>query len=287
MLDLQRAIDNNQRQAGLAVLPLPDDEFYIAPMGLADAFAISSLIVEKMQNDLPYQKNVQGIDVPVYVDLLSVRLQVNVDILVDHGTAPNRPGRPKADGESTQRRYFQFHCFSYEESTPSIYDLAKNIRLMALRQSLPVGVGKEEPVLEDVVLRHLRSGESETFSANPGENVDVLESLARAFVNGNRSGSIVPRMVHSWMACQDCEYRALCYDGNGVMETFNPPLMAQIQAGQETTKQLLSMVQNVPGQKPEEVINALQAFATWMNSSPGLSPEGVLWMLDSIKAELE
>jgi hypothetical protein len=63
--------------------------------------------------------------------------------------------------------------------------------------------------------------------------------------------------------------------------------MAQIQAGQETTKQLLSMVQNVPGQKPEEVINALQAFATWMNSSPGLSPEGVLWMLDSIKAELE
>jgi hypothetical protein len=203
------------------------------------------------------------------VDLLSVRLRTNVDILVDRGTAPNRPGRPKAEGDSVQRRYYQFHTFSFEEYTPSIYDTAKNLRLMALRQSLPVGTGIEEAVLEDVIVWHLRTGKTESFTPSRGENIDVLESLSRAFKNGSRAGHIVPRMVHSWAACQDCEYRGLCFDGNGVMEAFNP------------------MVQNVQGQKPEDVISAFQSFATWMNSSPGLSPEGVLWMLDSIKAEME
>jgi hypothetical protein len=287
MLELQRAIDSNQSKAGIATLPLADDEFFMAPMGLADAYAISELICENLEGKLPEVNTIVNVDVPVYVDLLSVRLRTNVDILVDRGTAPNRPGRPKAEGDSVQRRYYQFHTFSFEEYTPSIYDTAKNLRLMALRQSLPVGTGIEEAVLEDVIVWHLRTGKTESFTPSRGENIDVLESLSRAFKNGSRAGHIVPRMVHSWAACQDCEYRGLCFDGNGVMEAFNPPLVAQIQAGQEMTRQLTAMVQNVQGQKPEDVISAFQSFATWMNSSPGLSPEGVLWMLDSIKAEME
>lgn len=286
MFELQKAIDSNQSKAGIASLPLADDELLAAPMGLADAYAISELILEKMEGKLPEIETIIGVDQPVYADLLSVRLRSNVDILVDRGTAPNRPGRPKAEGETTQRRYYQFHTFSFAEFTPSIYDTAKNIRLMALRQSLPVDTTVEDAVLEDVVVWHLRSGKSETFTPSRGENIDVLESLSRSFRNGSRAGLIVPRMVHSWSACQDCEYRGLCFDGNGVMEAFNPPLIAQIQAGQELTKQLTAMIQSVPGQKPEDVLEAFQSFATWLNSSPGLSPEGVLWMLDSLKAEM-
>jgi hypothetical protein len=102
-------------------------------------------------------------------------------------------------------------------------------------------------------------------------------------VTGIRGGAYVPRMVCGWNACGDCEYRMLCFSESGVMEMFNPPLMAQIEASQMVSKRLRGFVDG--GNSASSRSELLRAFLEFMTTTPGLTPEGALWMLDNLEAE--
>jgi hypothetical protein len=131
---------------------------------------------------------------------------------------------------------------------------------------------------------HVPSGESQAFHPQLGDGAEILESLARSVIGGIRSGSYVPRMVCGWRACGDCEYRTLCFIDSGVMNVFNPPLMAQIEASQTLRGQMKEFVTKPSTQENKKEI--LRSFLEFQAKTPGMTPEGALWMLDNLEAEI-
>ena len=75
----------------------------------------------------------------------------------------------------------------------------------------------------------------------------------------------------------------LCYAERGVMELFNPPLMAQIDAAQALTYKVKCFVDGKKSVKSSSEL--LKSFLEFMTTSPGLTAEGALWMLDNLEAE--
>jgi hypothetical protein len=90
-------------------------------------------------------------------------------------------------------------------------------------------------------------------------------------------------MVCGWQACGDCEYRILCYAEAGVMELFNPPLMAQIDAAQSLSEKVRGFVHAKHSAQTSGEL--LKSFLEFMTTSPGLTPEGALWMIENLEAE--
>ncbi len=134
-----------------------------------------------------------------------------------------------------------------------------------------------------MLARHLLSGETQAFHPGLGDGAEILEALARGVVTGVRSGAYIPRMVCGWAACGDCEYRRLCFSDSGVMAAFNPPLMAQIRSSQKMVGRMRALVQ-AEG-PPDGRAALLRSFAEWMARTPGLTPEGALWLLDAVEAD--
>jgi hypothetical protein len=67
------------------------------------------------------------------------------------------------------------------------------------------------------------------------------------------------------------------------MELFNPPMMAQIEAAQALTEKVREFTQG----KKADCSNGdlLRSFLEFMATSPGLTPEGALWMIENLEAE--
>jgi hypothetical protein len=61
-------------------------------------------------------------------------------------------------------------------------------------------------------------------------------------------------------------------------------MMAQIRASQSMYKQLTRFLQE--GEKWESGTGVLRVFLEWMAKTPGLSPEGALWLIDAVEADL-
>ena len=139
-----------------------------------------------------------------------------------------------------------------------------------------------ETVVDAVNVLHMPSGEQQQFHPRLGDGAELLESLARGVITGMRGGAYVPRMVCGWQACGDCEYRMLCFAETGVMDLFNPPMMAQIDAAQNLSDKVRGFVS---GRKSASSGELLRSFLEFMATSPGLTPEGALWMLDNLEAE--
>jgi len=283
LLELRKHIDDKGERAGLAQVDLAHAEDYQAPMGMADAFATSFDILER-QKDLPPPNEVLATNAPLLVDLLSVRLMCQAALIVDEGEEGAR-GRPLKGsvGPRTKRKLgYELHIF--DRDVPSPYVLARDLRVLALGQALPekLDVDADELAVEKVLVRHMYSGEVQPFRPDLSDGADLLEALARSFMTGARSGGYVPRMVCGWTACGDCEYRALCFEDSGVMAAFNPPMTVQIRASQRMYEQVTELIRERGKWKSR--IEVLRAFLGWMAKEPGLSPEGALWLIDSVEA---
>ena len=281
--ELREYIDRQAGKAGLACMGLPDNGRQQAPMGLADAFAASVDIVSKL-DDLPHADNVLGTRVPLIIDLLSVHLHCHADIVVDLGESPAR-GRPRNDSDGPRmQRKLQYELHIYDPDPPAAFALSRDLRVLALGQALPAELekGVEEVSIKEVKVRHLRTGTSHLFKPDLSDGADILESIARSVITGIRSGAYVPRMVCGWNACVDCEFRSLCFSDPGVIAAFNPPMMAQIRASQRMVEQVARLIQE--GEQWKSGMHVLRTFLEWMGKTPGLSPEGAIWLIDAVEA---
>ena len=276
----RKAIDSYQHKIGMARLEMTDEESYQAPVGLADAFADSMDIGIRLR--LPEASGVLGVGVPMILDLPSVQLHLKADLVRDLGTSRRR-GRPAKDDENDgEIQKVEATLMLFEETLPPPYSLGRDLRVLALGQA-HLAEGEKQSKVEGVNVLHVRSGEQQLLRPQLGDGAESLESLARAVVTGIRGGAYVPRMVCGWQACGDCEYRILCYAETGVMELFNPPLMAQIDAAQSLTEKVKGFVQSRhSGQAGGEL---LRSFLEFMATSPGLTAEGALWMIENLEAE--
>ena len=276
----RKTIDGQQSKIGMATLDLTDEESFQAPVGLADAFADSMDIGNRLR--LPEGKGLLGVGVPMVVDLPSTQLHLRADLVRDAGMG-RRPGRPSKDeGESGEVQKLEVTLMLFDEVLPAPYSLARDLRVQALGQA-QLADEKQNTKVEGVNVLHMHSGEQQVFRPQLGDGAETLEGLARAVITGIRGGAYVPRMVCGWQACGDCEYRILCYAETGVMELFNPPLMAQIHAAQSLTDQVRGFV----GAKRSSETGGqlLRSFLEFMTTSPGLTAEGALWMIDNLDAE--
>jgi hypothetical protein len=216
------------------------------------------------------------------VDLPSTQLHFQADLVRTIGKG-RRPGRP-AKGESGEGDIHKVEVtlMLFEEMLPAPYSLARDLRVLALGQA-QLADEKVETKVTGVNVLHMHSGEQQQFRPQLGDGAEILESLARAVVTGIRGGAYVPRMVCGWQACGDCEYRMLCFAERGVMELFNPPLMAQIDAAQALTHKVKCFVDGKKSVKSSSEL--LKSFLEFMTTSPGLTAEGALWMLDNLEVE--
>ncbi len=283
LLELRNHIDDQGERASLAKLSHAQEENYQFPMGLADAFATSFDIVERLK-DLPMPDKVLATNAPIVVELLSVQLHYQAAIIVDLGEGRAR-GRPPKDREGPRKKQklgYELHI--YDRDVPSPYVLARDLRVLALGQALPdtLDLDADELVVERVLVRHMYSGETQPFRPYLSDGGDLLESLARSVMTGMRAGAYVPRMVCGWTACGDCEYRSLCFAGSGVMAAFNPPMTVQIQASQKMYEQVSKFFGE--WERRKSGTKFLRAFLEWMAKTPGLSPESALWLIDAVEA---
>lgn len=276
----RKAIDSYQQKIGMARLEISEEAGYQAPLGFADAFADSMDIGIRLR--LPEPAGVLGVGVPMELDLPSVRMSLRADLVRGLGTSRRRgrPARDEGDGGEVQK--VEATLMLFDEVLPAAYSLARDLRVLALGQShLAESEGRSK--VESVNVLHVHSGEQQQLRPQLGDGAESLESLARAVVTGMRGGAYVPRMVCGWQACGDCEYRMLCFGETGVMALFNPPLMAQIDAAQALTGKVRRFVsQGRTARSGEEL---LKSFLEFMTTSPGLTPEGALWMLENLEAE--
>lgn len=279
---LRKQIDAHQGKIGMARLELTDEESFLAPIGLADAFADSMDIANRLR--LPEPVSVIGVGVPMVVDLPSTELHLAADLVRRVGTG-RRVGRPSGDDPSGGTVH-KVECtlMLFDEMVPPAYSLARDLRVLALGQAKLVEgqEGQGETVVDAVNVLHMPSGEQQAFRPRLGDGAEILESLARGVITGMRGGAYVPRMVCGWQACGDCEYRMLCFAETGVMDLFNPPMMAQIDAAQTLSEKVRGFVS---GKKSASSGELLRSFLEFMATSPGLTPEGALWMLDNLEAE--
>ncbi len=275
----RKAIDGHQHKIGMDRLEMSEEEQFRAPIGLADAFADSMDIGNRLK--LPDPKDILGVSVPMVVDLPSTQLHLHADLVRTIGRGRRR-GRPsKEDNGQGEIHKVEVTLMLFDEMLPPAYSLARDLRVMALGQA-QLEEEKAETKITGVDVLHMHSGEKQQFRPQLGDGAENLEGLARAVVTGIRGGAYVPRMVCGWHACGDCEYRILCYAESGVMELFNPPMMAQIDASQALTQKMRGFVRGKGATSSSEL---LKSFLEFMTTSPGLTPEGALWMLDNLEAE--
>lgn len=281
---LRKSIDRHQEEIGLGRLDLSEEEYHRAPKGLADAFADSMDYANTMS--LPDPEVVFGVDERLAVDLPSVRLFSRADVVRSRGVARKRGRPPKEETGENLKRRLEYEIFLFDEELPTAYGLLRDLRVLALGQSMPVDLEFEEgeQVVESIRVRHVPSGQEQEISPRLGDGADILESLARAVITGIRAGTYVPRMVCGWRACGDCEYRTLCFSETGVMDAFNPPLMAQIESAQRLTREMRKYLGGEASQANRfEIVRSIFEF---MARSPELTPEGALWMMDNLEAEM-
>jgi hypothetical protein len=207
--------------------------------------------------------------------------------VVELGAAPRQRGRPRIGGEGVARPYIGYELFLYDEEIPPVYNLSRDLRIFALGQSLPNGYKEKDAVVDGVEIRHLFSGQKQKFNPQPGEQFETLESVSRAFVKGRRAGIYIPRMLRGWEACGPCHFRPLCYSDSGVMDAFNPPLASQIMASQEMVGEMRHLINSNGKNFSKGTFDVLRNFLRWMEQTPGLTPEGALFMLDAIQSDLE
>jgi len=276
----RKLIDGQQHRIGMARLELTQKEQVQAPIGLADAFADSMDISNRLK--LPDPEGIFGVGVPMLVDLPSTEIHLQADLIQTIGRGKRR-GRPSNEsGEQGEVHRVEVTLMLFDEMLPPPYSLARDLRILALGQA-QLKEEQAETKVTAVNVLHMHSGAQQQFKPQLGDGAELLEGLARAVVTGIRGGAYVPRMVCGWQACGNCEYRMLCYTDRGVMELFNPPLMAQIDAAQALSRQIQGFVNgSVTGSSRAEL---LKSFLEFMATSPGLTPEGALWMLDSLEAE--
>ncbi len=277
---LRILIDSYHSRIGLGSLELDDAQRYHGPLGLADAFADALDCCSSL--DLPPAGEVLGVGVPFRVELPSVQLHGQADLV--RRLQRTRPvGRPPADAvQDGWVQQLELGLFLLDPQLPPAHSLARDLRLLAYSQARLQADREETPAhqVQAVRLYHLPGGTSQTFHPQLGDGMETLESLARAVVNGLRAGAYVPRMVCGWQACGECDFRRLCFAGDGVLAVFNPPLAAQVEAARLLRQRLGEVLDHSGASLP-----ALRALGEWMAAAPSLTPQGLLWLLDNWECE--
>ena len=269
MSDLRVKIDGEQHKAGLGKANEPSlKKMWSEPIGLADAFALSMRMAKV--NTFPAMRQVLGVGEELFVQMPQISISVNADIVTVETT------------ENEAELVYELHW--YEIAPPKIGALMNDYRVKALYSALPREHGGM--TVGRVIVRHLVSGVTQKLSIRRGAGLSEIVSMATAVHRRLEASDFSgPRMVNGWSACGNCEYKPLCFDGDGLMTQYNPPLSGSVKAARDLLPAIREEIQRFPREDIRAAVELARIVLPWVTRYPGMTKNQIEWLLQSLLAE--
>ena len=260
LTDLRKVIDAEQHKAGLGKIKKDKStDIWKEPIGLADAFSRSNWIVEN--NSFPL-KEIQGISEEVYVTLPHITVGVTPDLILTSG----------------EELIYEKHYYGIRP--PRMSDLIGDYSIKALFSAKQNNSDKEA---SSVFVRHLMSGRKIHMKPRRAAGINEIESMASAVQRRMNSMDFSgPRMVNGWDACGNCDYKLLCFDGEGIMQRYNLPLSGRISLADDLINEMGQQLKGYTEEQKENGINFARVFLPFIAQNPGMTKDQIDWLITGI-----
>ena len=260
LTDLRKVIDAEQHKAGLGKIKKDKStDIWKEPIGLADAFSRSNWIVEN--NSFPL-KEIQGIGEEVYVTLPHITVGVTPDLILTSG----------------EELIYEKHYYGIRP--PRMSDLIGDYSIKALFSAKQNNSDKEA---SSVFVRHLMSGRKIHMKPRRAAGINEIESMASAVQRRMNSMDFSgPRMVNGWDACGNCDYKLLCFDGEGIMQRYNLPLSGRISLADDLINEMGQQLKGYTEEQKENGINFARVFLPFIAQNPGMTKDQIDWLITGI-----
>lgn len=257
LTDLRMEIDSEQQKAGLGKCQQNSkSEIWKEPIGLADAFARSTWIMK--QNSFPIHE-IDGIGENVYITLPHIRISVKPDLVI----------------RSSDQLIYEKHLYGLRR--PRIADLLSDYSIKALFNAQKIGSQDE---VSSVFVRHMMTGRKIRLSPQRAAGLTAIAPMAAAVHRRiNAMDFSGPRMVNGWDACGNCDYKPLCFNGEGLMERYNLPLSGQIAAADEVIGKIHQRIEKFSEEERRIGVEFARTLLPWVTQNPGMTAEQVNWLL--------
>lgn len=259
--DLRLEIDAEGHKAGLGKGgEVTDAELWKRPIGLADAFARSYWIAQR--NTFPLSQ-IEGVSEEMYLALPHLRIGVRPDLILRTD-----------EGELHVEKHL------YGMRNPRLPDLLGDYRVKALFSARQEGSGDTAGA---VYVRHLMTGQRIRLKPRRGAGLNEIAAMASAVHRRLHAKDFSgPRMVNGWEACGSCEYKPLCFDGEGLMQRYNLPLSGRIALADELIEGMQQRLRDYSEAEKQTGMAFAREFLPWVSQNPGLTEEQIDWLLTGL-----
>ena len=256
LADLRILIESEQHKAGLGKRTKSSKiDMWREPIGLADSFARSAWIINNNSFSI---SDIVGVGEKAVISLPHIQIEVAPDLAMD------------SDGALI------YMIFLYDIKMPSMKELLTNYTIKAL-SSAQYKDGREP---SSVFVRHLISGKTIHIkprrSAGLIEIAPMAEAVHRRISAQDYSG---PRMVNGWKACGDCDYKPLCFNGDGLIQQYNLSLSGKISLANELLGEIRSNLSDFSEEEKRIGMSFARVFLPWVTQNPGMSADQIEWLL--------
>ena len=260
LTDLRKEIDGQQHKSGLGKIKKDKNtDLWKEPIGLADAFARSNWIVEN--NSFPLEE-ILGIGEEVYLALPHITVGVTPDLILTSG----------------EELVFEKHYYGIRP--PRMGDLIGDYSIKALFSAKQKEGDKE---VSAVFVRHLMSGKKIHMKPRRAAGINEIESMASAVQRRMNSRDFSgPRMVNGWDACGNCDYKPLCFDGEGIMQRYNLPLSGRISLADDLLTEMGQQLKGYTEEQKEIGIDFARVFLPFITKNPGMTEDQIDWLITGI-----
>jgi hypothetical protein len=257
---LREEIDAEQHKAGLGTIKkTKSTDIWKEPIGLADAFARSNWIVENNEFHL---EEILGVGEEVFVDLPHVTVGVTPDMIMLRG------------GELTYEKHY------YGFRPPRMADLLGDYSIKALFSAKQKDSDRD---VSAIFVRHLMSGHLVQIKPRRASGINEIEAMASAVQRRMNSMDFSgPRMVNGWDACGNCDYKPLCFDGEGIMQRYNLPLSGRISKANDFILEMGQQLKGYTDDQKEIGIQFARVFLPFIAKNPGMTKEQIDWLITGI-----
>jgi hypothetical protein len=91
-----------------------------------------------------------------------------------------------------------------------------------------------------------------------------------------------PRMVNGWDACGNCDYKPLCFDGEGIMQRYNLPLSGRISLADDLINEMSQQLKGYTEEQKEIGIDFSRVFLPFIAQNPGMTKDQIDWLITGI-----
>ena len=255
--DLKIKIDAEQHKAGLGrKTETSKTNMWKEPIGLADAFAMSSWIVKR--NSFPLEE-IEGVGEEAFITLPHIKIGVTPDLIL----------------RSDNTLIYEKHLYGIRK--PKMKNLMNDYLVKALFSARQEGSEKE---VESIFIRHLMSGKNIRLKPRKAAGINEISSMAAAVqrrMNANDFSG--PRMVNGWEACGSCDYKPLCFSGEGLMQRYNLPLSGRVSLADEMIEEMRKSLKKYTEEERAFGVEFARIFLPWVAQNPGMTEEQIDWLL--------